>query len=146
MFKQTEHLKKFNFNCFTYWNTQANCETIYIALLVPFTFWILTTSMGSVCLQDYVVADSQYEYVCLSFILLRLVAFGVGSCIIMEATVRFVITPLVKQYECTLPGHIRELGCILSSCFLNINGSLLSVAFFLFFHLYRMIDNSYGQI
>ena len=83
---------------------------------------------------------------CLSFMLLRLVAFGVGSCIIMGVygSVRF--TPLVKQYECTQPGHIRELSFILSSFFLNINGSLLSVAFLLFFHLDRMIVNSYGQI
>ena len=104
MFKHTEHFKKFNFNCFTYGNTQANCETIYITLLVPFTVWILKSSMGSVCLQEYVLADSHYVLLIIhsstTGCLLSWFMYHLGG-----LQCQCIITTLVKQYLCTLPGY-----------------------------------------
>ena len=139
MIKQTEHFKNFNFNCFTYGNTQANCETIYITLLVPFTFWILKTNMGSVCLQDYVLADSQC--------ILLIIHASTAGCLLSWFMFRLgfyscqcVITTLVTIFM-----HTTWLffGVWLHSKVLQIMYywfSVVSLSFFLFFHLDQILD------
>ena len=131
MIKQTEHFKNFNFNCFTYGNTQANCETIYITLLVPFTFWILKTNMGSVCLQDYVLADSQCVLLVIhastAGCLLSWFMYHLGC---LQLSVRYYYTGynIYAHYLAIFSGF----GCILKSYNLCINDSLLSACFSLF--------------
>ena len=138
MIKQTEHFKNFNFNCFTYGNTQANCETIYITLLIHLhSGYLKQTWVLSVYRIMCLLIPNVF---CLSFMLLRLVAFWVGSCFILDSTVVSALLLHWLQYLCTLPGYF---GVWLLSKVLQIMYywfSVVSLSFFLFFLLDQILD------